>query len=174
MAKKYSFPLVTRLLFLLVVALAFVIIILVYKKYTQPVAKKAVSLQNTPEYSLLVNAAVWYPSAPWSKPALDTQVTSYGKLQGESIHAQITSNKSYLDHYEDTNALKTQGFLLDNSLLADRAGASLWGYLKTDGKTKQVILFMYETQPTSNNPNKPLQFTCPCKINTTVFVSKSW
>lgn len=59
----------------------------------------------------------------------------------------------------------------DNNLAADGPGSSLWGYKKeVDGKT-QIIIFSYKTQPTSNKPDEPLQFDCPCKVDWSVFIS---
>jgi hypothetical protein len=145
-----------------------------YKLFLSQAIPLSTSFVNTPEYTLLADAAVWYPSAPWSHPAKNTQTTFYGNLSGLSIHAQVTSDKPMLGHFEDVNSLATSKFLPDTNLEADGPGASSWGYLKDiDGK-KQLLLFSYKTQPSSSNPNEPLQFSCPCKIDVTVFASNAW
>lgn len=126
----------------------------------------------TPQTSLLIDAAVWYPSAPWTEPREGNQATFYGNLSGELITAQITSPAASIDHFEDVSALKTKGFLPDNNLSADGPGSSSWGYKKTENGKSQIFLFGYQTEASSNNPNQPLQFNCPCKVNITVFASK--
>lgn len=126
----------------------------------------------SPETSLLADIAVWYPSAPWSQPKTTTEQTALGNLDGESIQATITSQATEIPHFETVSELTSKGFILDNNLSADGPGSSTWGYSKkADGKT-QVITFSYKTQPSNSNPNEPLQFNCPCKVDWEVFVSK--
>lgn len=120
---------------------------------------------------LLANAALWYPSLPWSPPTKATTDSPYGKLSGNSIHATVTKDTPMVDHFEDVNALAEKGFLPDTTLAADGPGSSTWGYKKEEGNSLQVIIFSYRTQPTNSNPNEPVQFTCPCKIDITTFVS---
>lgn len=125
----------------------------------------------SPEASLLVDAAVWYPSAPWSPPKVSSQTTYYGDLQGQSIQATVTSNTPSLEHFEIVPMLKEKGFLPDNNLSADGPGSSTWGYKRSENGQMQVMTFSYKTRPTNSNPNEPVQFNCPCKIDVTVFVS---
>ncbi|HSD98144.1 MAG TPA: hypothetical protein VLB73_00420 [Patescibacteria group bacterium] len=162
--------------FLLSLFICFLVIVLLagYKLFLNHTVPFPSPLTNTYEYNLLVDAAVWYPSAPWSHPAKDTQTTFYGTLSGLSIHAQITSDKPMLGHFEDVNSLATSKFLPDTNLEADGPGASSWGYLKDNDGKKQLLLFSYKTQPSSSNSNEPLQFSCPCKIDVTVFASSAW
>lgn len=129
------------------------------------------SQMNSLAKELLVDAAVWYPSAPWTEPTSTSMETPYGNLQGQQITATVTSDKAYLDHFEIVDMLTKLGFESDPGLAADGPGASSWGYIKNENGEKQIMLFSYKTQPSSNNPNEPLQFDCPCKIDVTVFVS---
>lgn len=125
----------------------------------------------SPETALLADIAVWYPSAPWTKPKKYTAETMYGNLSGESMQATLTSPNASLSHFENEAELKTKGFVPDNNLAADGPGSSVWGYKsEKDGKT-QVIIFSYKTEPSSSNANEPLQFNCPCTVNVSVFVS---
>lgn len=123
------------------------------------------------ETSLLADIAVWYPSAPWSTPKETTEQTMYGSLTGKSMKATVTSPTATLPHFEQVNTLVQKGFTLDNNLSADGPGSSVWGYKKEENGETQIILFSYKTEPSSSNLNEPLQFNCPCKINTSVFVS---
>lgn len=124
---------------------------------------------------ILVDAAVWYPSAPWSEPTIGRSAGSYyGNIDGQSITATVTSQKASIPHFEDVNALTAKGFVPDTNLAADGPGSSTWGYKKNVNANQQIILFSYKTQPTSSNPNEPLQFDCPCKVNVTVFASNIW
>lgn len=124
---------------------------------------------------ILVDAAVWYPSAPWSKPAIGRSPGSYyGNIDGQSITATVTSQTASIPHFEDVHALQAKGFVSDPNLAADGPGSSFWGYKKNVNGNQQIILFSYETKPTSNKPNEPLQFNCPCKVQATAFVSNIW
>ncbi len=125
----------------------------------------------SPETSLLVDAAVWYPSAPWSEPSSATEQTAMGNLTGESISATVTSPTASIPHFEMASQLEAKGFTPDINLAADGPGSSMWGYSKTENGMTQIMLFSYKAQPTNSNPNEPLQFDCPCKVNVNVFVS---
>ena len=126
----------------------------------------------SPETSLLVDAAVWYPSAPWTEPKSAAQETYYGTLSGQSIQATVTQPNATLPHFETVSMLSEMGYQPDNNLAADGPGSSSWGYTKEANGQKQVMTFSYKTRPTSSNPNEPLQFSCPCQVDITVFVSK--
>lgn len=151
------------------------VILFVYERnvQTKPEQKQTVVVSPTlsPETSLLVDAAVWYPSASWAPPAKASQTTYYGDLQGQSIKATVESSNPSLDHFEMPQMLKENGFLPDNNLSADGPGSSVWGYKKSENGMMQVMTFSYKTQPSSSSPNEPLQFNCPCKIDVEVFVS---
>lgn len=130
------------------------------------------SVTVSPQTGLMADVAVWYPSAPWSEPAEDSEViSSYGTFAGESMHATVTSQTASLPHFEIVSELKDKGFLPDNNLSADGPGSSTWGYKKTEDGQNQIILFSYKTQPTSSAPNEPLQFNCPCQVEVNVFVT---
>lgn len=125
----------------------------------------------TPETAQLANVAVWYPSAPWTTPKKSTDETFYGNLPGESMQATVTSPTASLPHFEIIDELTKSGFVPDNNLYADGPGSSMWGYKsEKDGKT-QLLIFSYNTKPSKNSPNEPLQFSCPCTVDLNVFVS---
>lgn len=125
----------------------------------------------SPETALLVDVAVWYPSAPWTEPKKTTEETTYGNLSGENMQASVTASTASLSQFENVSELKAKGFTTDINLAAGGPGSSVWGYKSEKGEKMQVIIFSYKAQPTNNNPNEPLQFNCPCKINMNVFVS---
>lgn len=159
----------------IILCIALLILAMLTLKHLHPkssLQQSSVTPTLSPETSLLVDAAVWYPSAPWTEPKSDTQQTFYGELSGESIEATVTSQTASLPHFEQVNTLQTMGFLPDNNLAADGPGSSVWGYTKESNSQKQVMTFSYKTRPTNSNPNEPLQFSCPCQVDVTVFVSK--
>lgn len=125
----------------------------------------------TPETALLADIAVWYPSAPWTAPKKVKEETPYGNLSGESMQATVTSPTASIPHFEIASQLKTKGFVPDPGLSADGPGSSMWGYKRDESIFHQIIIFSYKTEPTSSNPNEPLQFNCPCKVTINVFVS---
>lgn len=131
----------------------------------------AVSPTISPETSVLIDVAVWYPSAPWSEPKPATQTTFYGTLGGESISATVTQPNPTLPHFEIVSMLGQMGFQPDNNLAADGPGSSVWGYMKEVNGKKQVLTFSYRTKPSNTNPNEPVQFNCPCTVDVTAFVS---
>jgi len=87
------------------------------------------------------------------------------------MKATVTSPTASIPHFEMASALKTQGFIPDLNLSADGPGSSNWGYVNSNNEETQVIIFSYKTRPTNSNPNEPLEFNCPCKVNLSVFVS---
>lgn len=121
--------------------------------------------------SLLVQAAVWYPSAPWTRPAPTTESTPLGNIKGQFIKATVSSPQASLDHFEDPNYLSTQGYTLDNTLAADGPGSSTWGYSKEANGKKFILLFSYETKASNTGQNAPLEFTCPCEVTVKVFTN---
>ena len=107
----------------------------------------------------------------WTSPLPVKEQTMYGELPGQEITAQTMRDSANVASFENKTTLQQEGFKLDNNLAAAGAGSSITGYKKTvDGKN-QIVFYSYQTEPTSTNPNEPLQFDCPCKVNLKVFVS---
>lgn len=159
-----------KLYFSLIIAFIAILIIGGIFFYKTPSATAPHTI--SPETSLLIDAAVWYPSAPWTTPKKTTQTTPLGTLSGEIITATVTSSTSFLPHFEMVQQLNKNGFMLSNELAADGAGSSMWGYTKEENGKSQILLFSYKTDPSSSLPNQPLQFNCPCKIHISVFASQ--
>lgn len=109
------------------------------------------------------------PDSTWSKPVATTENTSTGNVSGEKITTTLKSKEAMLTHFENVSDLKQMGFTQDSNLSADGPGSSVWGY--KNPTTNQVILYSYNTKPTSSNPNEPLSFNCPCEMSVSVFVS---
>ncbi|HVT00685.1 MAG TPA: hypothetical protein VHE53_00440 [Patescibacteria group bacterium] len=114
---------------------------------------------------------VWLPGVSWSTPKKTSEQTMYGDLKGEESTAQITTKTATVSQFENVKELNSMGYHQDINLEAGGPGSSIWGYKKTDGKMSQIVTFSYNTTPSSNNPNEPLQFNCPCKTTLKVFVS---
>jgi hypothetical protein len=165
--KRHPLPFLILILLLLTVVTGAIII----KQKKAHTTAMMTSQSVSPETALLVDAALWYPSAPWSTPSAETQTTQYGTLQGEGIRATVPSSTASITHFEMPQALAAKGYLPDTSLAADGPGSSVWGYKKTNGDKTSLLLFSYQTAPTSSNQNEPLQFNCPCMIEITVFAS---
>lgn len=110
--------------------------------------------------------------AIWRNPNQTTTQTTYGNTEGTQIQATVTGEITEFMGFENKEELEKQGFSMDNSLAADGAGSSTWGYKRSDDDRTQIITFSYSAKPTSNNPNAPLEFNCPCEIKLTVFLSK--
>lgn len=121
--------------------------------------------------AVLLQAKESLPDASWGKPQDATEPTPLGNLTGVKLSATTTTSQATLPHFENTKDLERLGYKPDMSLSADGPGSSVWGYTKTENGDESVILFSYNTQPSSSNPNEPLQFNCPCKMNISVFVS---
>lgn len=113
---------------------------------------------------------VWTPHT-WSNPQTVTTQTLYGNLSGVQTTSQVTSPQAHMTHFENDTFIKNLGFVMDNNLSADGPGSSVWGYKKTSGTQTEIVVFSYQTKPTSSNPNEPLQFNCPCTVTLTTFVS---
>lgn len=111
------------------------------------------------------------PKATWEAPINSNLTTSYGNATGYLENGTITTDEASVPHFEDKTTLSSLGFTADNNLSADGPGSSLWGYKKTTGNEIQLVIFSYKTDPTSSNPNEPLQFNCPCQTQVSVFVS---
>lgn len=111
------------------------------------------------------------PKASWEAPIASNTTTSYGNATGYLENGTITAETASLPHFENKATLSSLGFVVDNNLSADGPGSSLWGYKKTTGNEIQLIIFSYKTDPTSSNPNEPLQFNCPCQTQVSVFVT---
>jgi len=171
-AKKLFFARRMGMLLILVLMLSAVSFYLITKHARQQPQVTAPEQLSAKDYApLLVQVAVWYPSAPWSTPAVTTEETPVGELKGQFIKATVTQNEAMLPHFEDVEHLSSKGYTLDETLSADGPGSSTWGYSKTVGDRKDILLFSYTTKPSNSNPNEPLQFNCPCHIEVTVFTS---
>lgn len=153
---------------ILVVILAAYLFYIKYKdRVTAPVQNENTTLAPMTQYINNTNES-------WSNPTQATEQTMYGNLTGEEMTTQITSDQAMVSPFENSTTLKNEGFELDNNLAAGGAGSSVSGYKRmVNGKT-QVLLYSYQTQPTSNNPNEPLQFNCPCKVSLKVFLSETF
>lgn len=120
----------------------------------------------------LVSVATWIPNGGWTTPAMTTESTPYGELSGYSTTGTVTQDQAYMDPFEHKQELSGMGYTADPMLDASGPGSNMWGYKRTvDGK-EQILVLGYKTEPTSNNPNEPLQFNCPCQIQVSAFVSE--
>ncbi len=111
--------------------------------------------------------------ASWGKSMETTEQTPLGNLTGEKITGTLTSDTAMLNHFEDVNELSKLGFKSDINLSADGPGSSQWGYTRKTGNGTQVLIYSYNTTPTSDNPDEPLQFDCPCEMTVSVFLSST-
>ena len=142
----------------------------------QPLKKNTTSFTPTPTLSpdavaVLDAIPSWLSDVNWSQPKQTTKTTPLGDMQGTIISGQTTTDSANITHFEDADALARLGFYPNNNLAADGPGSSMWGYSKEVNDTQQIILFSYTTEPTSSNPNEPLQFNCPCTTEVSVFIS---
>lgn len=120
---------------------------------------------------ILGDVATWIPDAGWSNPAPASETTMYGDLSGYATSGTVTSQQASLDHFEMMPELEQLGFTADTNLAASGPGSDVWGYKRMVDGGEQVLILSYTTQPTSSNPNEPLQFNCPCQIQVKGFVS---
>lgn len=111
--------------------------------------------------------------ATWSEPIEATEQTPMGNITGEKITGALTNDTAILSHFEDANELSKLGFTPDQNLSADGPGSSQWGYTKKTDEGTQVLIFSYNTTPTSNNPDEPLRFYCPCEMTVSVFLGSN-
>ena len=170
--KDTELPLIHKLLFALIAIIVVVFIgMQLQLRDTKDTAMPQPTTAITPEAALLADVAVWYPSAPWSNPHETKSQTPYGDLNGEEMTATVTSDNASITHFEMEDELTKMGFEPDNSLAADGPGSSQWGYKKEQNGQTQLLIFSYRTQPSSTNPNEPLQFDCPCTVDVSVFAS---
>lgn len=171
-SKKYSLPLLVAGVFILLLAGG--IFRQTFIQSTQHLIPLQIVPTPTPAADLvgvLADVAVAYPSAPWSNPLVASQETFYGLLTGAEMHATTTSQTASLQPFMSPDDLARLGFTIDKNLYANGAGSGMWGYKRTVNKKSQILLFSYTTHPTSQKPNGPLQFTCPCKMDITIFAS---
>lgn len=174
MAKGKKSSQTTKLILILLAVLALVVVGFYFavKPTKHKILRKITPVLSSQDYaSLLVQAAVWYPSAPWTRPAATTESTPLGNIKGQFIKATISSNQAVLSHFEDPNYLSSQGYSLDNTLAADGPGSSTWGYSKETNGKKYILLFSYKTKASNAGQNQPLEFICPCDITVTVFTN---
>lgn len=123
--------------------------------------------------SILVITKTELSSSTWGEPQKTTELTPYGNLNGVKLSGKLKTNQATLPHFEDSEVLRKLGYLPDNSLSADGPGSSVWGYKKQNNGKISIILYSYNTKPSSNNPDEPLQFNCPCSMSVSVFISDS-
>lgn len=171
--KKKNFPRKYILIILALVIGAAVILGITENPLKSTLVSSTTSFSNpstTPEL-ILQTVTSELPNATWVGPTVATQSTPNGQISGIQSTAQISTENPMLTHFENSQKLKDMGFSVDNNLMADGPGSSMWGYSKDTNGQKQYILISYKTQPTSDNPNAPLEFNCPCKMDITVFVS---
>lgn len=121
--------------------------------------------------SILDSALKKNTGIKWSSAVKSSKNIQSITVQGEERKAVVTSQQAQYEHFEDDTYLTSQGFTADNSLSADGPGSSTWGYKKTQSNATQIILFSYKTTPTTNNPNEPLSFECPCTVELSAFLS---
>lgn len=109
--------------------------------------------------------------ATWTIPENTTEQTGAGNLTGQKVTSQITTKEANVTHFENEKELIKLGYESDPSLSADGPGSSMWGYKSDNEGETNYIIYSYKVAPSSNNPNEPLQFNCPCKTDLSVFIS---
>jgi copper homeostasis protein (lipoprotein) len=135
-------------------------------------AKSAVPVQlSETESHILSQLPSWMPTATWSEPFTTQEQTFYGNFMGSEVTGKVTTKEASVPHFENADFLQSLGFTMDTNLSADGPGSSVWGYVKETNGKKQVVLFSYQTRPLSTNRDEPIQFTCPCQTDLTVFIS---
>lgn len=132
--------------------------------------KNAAQLTET-QTKIISQLHLWMPTAIWSDPAASQEKTYYGDVLGSEVTGTLKTQEATVPHFENPELLNSLGFSPDTNLSADGPGSSEWGYTKETNGERQFILFSYQTEPTSTDPNEPLQFNCPCQTKLTVFVS---
>ncbi|MBP6913523.1 MAG: DUF333 domain-containing protein [Candidatus Levybacteria bacterium] len=123
--------------------------------------------------SILASAKTKLTQATWGKPQKTTEPTPYGDLNGVKISGKLTTSQATLPHFEDAEVLNKLGYVPDNLLSADGPGSSVWGYKKQNSGKTSIILYSYNTKPSSTKKNEPLQFNCPCTMTVSVFISNN-
>lgn len=154
-------------LFIALVIIGSAIYIHAVRPQSNPSSMNSTQTQPNPDFKLITTSL---PSANWTTPVPSTEQTLYGNLTGQAATGQITSQQTSMNQFEDVNAITAQGYKKDINLDAAGPGSTVWGYKKTENGKTQVIILFYKTQGTTN-PNQPIQFNCPCKIDLKVFVS---
>ncbi len=126
--------------------------------------------QENPD-TIFTSADKALPSANWSKPQGASEQTMYGDLKGMEISGQISSEQASINPFENKDELTKMGYKEDLNLSASGPGSNVWGYKKTTNGKSQVVIYSYQTAPSSSNPNEPIQFDCPCNVTLKVFIS---
>ena len=156
---------------LLVIIIGVVVVgLAVYLHSTRPQSNPKSFVEQTTN-PIFKNVNESLPQAGWSEETTASEQTAYGNLPGKEEIGKITVDQAYTHHFENPDVLKSLGYNEDLNLAADGPGSSTWGYIKTENGQSQIVLFSYSTIPSSNNPNKPIQFVCPCRVDLKVFIS---
>lgn len=172
-AKKKKFPRKYILIILALIIGAAVLLGITENPLKSSLVSSTTSYSNpstSPEL-IIQSVTSGLPNATWSTPATASETTGEGQLSGLESTTQISTENPMLTHFENAQKLKEMGFSVDNDLMADGPGSSMWGYSKNDNGEKQYVIISYKTQPTSSNPNAPLEFNCPCTVDVSVFAS---
>ncbi|MEK7572162.1 MAG: hypothetical protein AAB553_07880 [Patescibacteria group bacterium] len=151
---------------LIILLVAVGVAILASIMYLQNVSKQ--TEKNNPIAPLI---PTWYPEATWEAATTTQEQTPYGEMNGLLITGTTTIDTASIPHFEKAEELQKLGYQPDMALSADGPGSSTWGYSKEQDGKQQIILFSYKTEPTSSNPDEPLQFNCPCTTDLSVFLS---
>lgn len=121
--------------------------------------------------NILENVASWTPSLPWTGQQHVSQDTAYGNLPGLEIDAKITSDQPSYPQFEQKDQLIKMGFAEDTNIAAGAPGASMWGYKRNVNNQTQIIVFSYTTDYPNVTPDQPIEFTCPCQMTLSAFLS---
>lgn len=161
------------LAYFVIVAIIFVVAGTFMWRHTLVTPPSVTPLTTSPSIvtnDIFAQVPLWN-AAKWSFIKTASTSSYYGTLTGKEIDATMITQQATISHFEDIAFLQNLGFDQDRNLSADGPGSSVWGYKKTTNNTSQVVLFSYTTLPVTVVPNEPIQFSCPCTTNVSVFVS---
>lgn len=147
---------------LLIIFLVGVVIFLSFFFITNPTTSTSTILAQIKSENQNIN---------WEVPKNVTEQTPLGNLSGIKMFGTLISQQATFPHFENAKLLSSYGYMPDMSFSADGPGSSIWGYRQNINGEESVILFSYNTKPTSTNPNAPLQFNCPCQMDISMFIS---
>lgn len=121
--------------------------------------------KNSAESVIFTQSEKALPNASWTTPETTSMQTALGNTTGQKITGMVNSDKALIPHFENVQELKSMGYEENMNLSADGPGSSTWGYTKGNN----MVIFSYKTTPSTNNPNEPLEFDCPCDVSVSVF-----